>query len=673
MNYEQAEQRAIFLANGLDEIARLIAGESQLSDQANNLRIRADSLRADRFKVVVVGDFSRGKSTLLNAVLGCDILPQKVIPSTAIITLIEYADYPCARVLYADAHKPEEILSLDEFRNRFVLSEADLTDGKVDTDRFSRVDHAVVSYPVELCRHRVELVDSPGLQDDVVRTARTKKFLKRADAVVMVLDATNLLTQEEVHFLETVLLPEGFKNIFFVINKWNLIEQSVIRPEDAEREFANLESRINDRLMPFCVLNGQDRSTERIFRINALGALKARLRNPQSVAALEESQVPAFEKSLQHFLIEERGKARTDVIIGVIKGTWDEVNRFIATQQAMADKSIAEIEAEYTALQPKLDRLRGIRQHIMGFLDSQSANLQDRLVMSFLSHIKKLETNLPDEIDKFDFSEITSKSMVWAQVTDWMKDDEDKFAKKVENCIKPQLQKLIERHFSAWHHSVVSNEMQSVMIDVDKHLQEEAAEYQRVMREIEDQIGIHSNPLQVKELVERWLGAEEGGANHSNFEISGVAILGDLAFLIGGIALDVAGEIFLHITATLWIPLVGLVITAARLFMREVNMRKQIKEKIVERIHGALMTAGQSKSTDIRGQVRKSFDGLKGKIAVNIDEEIALIEASLQTIIDRKKDEEFSADQEKARLESARTSILTNIEQIQAALATDYA
>jgi hypothetical protein len=55
--------------------------------------------------------------------------------------------------------------------------------------------------------------------------------------------------------------------------------------------------------------------------------------------------------------------------------------------------------------------------------------------------------------------------------------------------------------------------------------------------------------------------------------------------------------------------------------------------------------------------------------AGNIDEEIAIIEASLQSIIDRKRDQEFSAEQDQQRLESTRTAIAATIDRIHAVVA----
>jgi GTPase SAR1 family protein len=565
MNYEQTEQRSTLLADGLDAVATILADRLGLADEADRLRARARQVREDRFRVLVVGEFKRGKSTLLNALLGDDVLPRKVAECTAVVTLIRYGDSPGVRVVFSDGRADEE-LSVADFRRKYELALEDTEDRETAMDRFSQVDHAILSYPVELCRHRVELVDSPGLGAHKVRAQRTQKFLPQADAVIFVLFAPQFLREDEKHFLEAILLPLGLRNVFFVINGWNLIEESVLRPEDTERERTELEGHIRQRLVPFCFLDGQDRSAERIFRVNALGALKARMRRPQAGAMLEESNVPPFEEALQNFLVEDRGKARHRVVLTALHNACLEVDRYIATQVALAGKSIAEIEAERAAVEPKLERLRGIRQHILNYLDSQSANLQDRLVVSFQDLVSRIEADLPAEVEKFDLSDIKNGSMVWAAATDWARSEENKFAKRVERCIKPQVQRLLERRFAVWQQSILKNEMRAVLIDVDKYLQEEAAEYQRVLMEIEDRVGIHASPLEVRALVDRWLGQSPSGA--SQFALPGSDVFGDMSWLITGIAIDVVTEVFLHMAA-LWIPFVGLIVTGFRLWLRE--------------------------------------------------------------------------------------------------------
>ncbi len=656
-DYQQAEKTAVRVAGGLEEIADTVEQQLQLGEVGAKLRARAATIRADRFNILVLGEFSRGKSTLLNALLGTNLLPQMMTPSTAIVTVLRYGDEPGACVYCKDGR--EEPLSVEEFRRRFVLNKEDTSEGAIRTDRFDGISHAVVTYPLELCRHRVELVDSPGLEDDPKRTLRTRDYLKHADAVVLVLDATQLFNEKEDHFLETVLLPGGFKNIFFVVNRWNLIGDSVLDPADADREREALEARIRHRLTPFCFLDGRDRSAERIFRIDALGALKARLSRPVAAARLAESGVPAFEAALQQFLVEERTRERNHKTGQLLQTTSGEAERAVAMQLALADSSVAQIEAQRVALQPKLEKLRGIRKHILAFLDTQANNLQDRLVISLHDHVKRIEATLPEEVEKFDLS-VLKTSLTWKAITNPFREEENKFERQVERALEPQIKRLLERRFGEWHQSVAANEMRSVLIDVEKHLQEEAAEYQRVLREIDEKVGSHVSPVAVGKLLQRWLGGD-GALVPGGLSLTGTELLGDMGWLIGGIVAEVVAEVLFHVKVALFVPVVGLVVSAVRLLWREASLQQKVREKIVEGTLHGLREVGQMQAARLRQTVREGFEGLKAKIGGSIDEEIAVIDGSMQAVLEQRRQLQFSAEREKERLEQARAAVAERI------------
>jgi hypothetical protein len=660
MNYQDAEEKCAALAEALGEIAGVVRKQLGLENEANKLDARADQIRADRFRVLVVGEFKRGKSTLLNAMLGDDVLPRKVTECTPIVTVINYAEQPKAQIIFADGREPQ-ILSIEQFRKQYELTIEDHQDRNEAIDSFTHVERAVISYPVEVCRHRVELVDSPGLGAHKARSERVQKFLPLVDAVVFVLNAMQFLKDAESSFLESVLLPLGLRNIFFVINGWNLIDESVLRPEDATRERAMLEEYIQQRLVPFCVINGENRSAERIFRVNALGALKARMRGSEN-GSLEESNVPAFEKSLQRFLVDDRGRARMEMIMAVVSATTAEIDRFIATQISMANKSIAQVEAERQAIEPKLERLRSIKREIDGFLDSQSANLQDRLAISFQKHVDVINEGLPAAVETFKLEELTQGSMLWKTVTDWTKADDDKFQKKVQRHLEPLITQYLEQQFAVWHQAVIKNEMQAVSIDVERHLQQEADAYRRVLEEIEERLGIRGNALEIDVLVRRWIGGQD---SESGIQLSmgGLGLTIDMSWLIAGIVTDIVA----HLTLV-WAPIIGLLVTGFRLALREMNIRKEMKEKIILGLREELRKLVQSKSVMIREQVRSDFANLKAKIGGNISEEIALIDASLQSIVDRKQETTYSAEREEARLKQARELVAVSVQKIEAAV-----
>ena len=264
------------------------------------------------------------------------------------------------------------------------------------------------------------------------------------------------------------------------------------------------------------------------------------------------------------------------------------------------------LETEQRNIEAALSRLRLIRDHIAGFLNAQSANLQERLVISFDHHVQRMINELPTEVEKFDLIKV---SMIWNSLTNWAQKDENKFAEQIQRCIKPQIQHLLELHFAEWREAVPRNEISAVRLDIGKHLQEEAAEYQRVMKEIEERIGSEGAPLRIQELLEGWLsGGESGNINVSLLP----AILDDIGF-----GLEVAAEFMNHLKLAS-LPIVGLA--------SSFRTRKQINKKIVGLVEEALQKNTQRQAAEIRTAIRDSFDQLRDKIRGNIDIQIALLQ-----------------------------------------------
>jgi hypothetical protein len=90
-----------------------------------------------------------------------------------------------------------------------------------------------------------------------------------------------------------------------------------------------------------------------------------------------------------------------------------------------------------------------------------------------------------------------------------------------------------------------------------------------------------------------------------------------------------------------------------------------LQEKIVEGVREGLGLARQTEAAKIRERVRDGFGGLKDRVAGNIDEEIGLIAASLQAILDRKQQREFDAGQEKTCLEQVRIDLAAIVHPLQ--------
>lgn len=178
-----------------------------------------DKLRADRFNLVVVGEFNHGKTTFVNALLGTSALPVGVTPTTATIHHVSYADAPIAELVKGDGTK--ESLPFGELK-MLAVGEGERDD----------VKHVEVGYPAELLRERIVLVDTPGVNDLCLQRADiTYKYIPQSDAVLFVIDAGQPLKESERLFLKDKLLGQSRDKIIFVVAKADIWT-------DAERDEA---------------------------------------------------------------------------------------------------------------------------------------------------------------------------------------------------------------------------------------------------------------------------------------------------------------------------------------------------------------------------------------------------------------------------------------------------
>jgi small GTP-binding protein len=237
-------------------------------------------LREDRFHLVVVGEFNHGKSTFVNALLGRDALPVGVTPTTAAIHHIRYADAPEATIVAQDGTRKS--IAFDALRG-FAVGGKDLGDSEA-----ASVDYIEVGYPSPLLRERILLVDTPGVNDlSHQRADITYSYIPRADAVLFLLDAGQILKESERVFLEEKLLKASRDKIIFVITKWDQLSANE-RTEALQYAKHQLGNLVSDPV---------------VFPISAESALQGQT---------EASGMPELLAHLTRFLAEERGRILLD-------------------------------------------------------------------------------------------------------------------------------------------------------------------------------------------------------------------------------------------------------------------------------------------------------------------------------------------------------------------------
>lgn len=225
------------LARTGNEIELLKTLEQVMNNQGliefrSALSIILDKLESNNFQIAVFGRVSSGKSSLLNHILGADVLPVGVNPITAIPTRIAYGAAPKVKISYLDRKAEEaEIARLPEFVNE-----------QYNPGNSKHVTRITVELPSERLRDGVVFVDTPGLGSLATSgAAETLAYLPQCDLGVVLVDAGSTLTQEDLSTVQR--LYEAAIPAVVLLSKADLLVS-----EDRERSLKYISGQVDSQL-----------------------------------------------------------------------------------------------------------------------------------------------------------------------------------------------------------------------------------------------------------------------------------------------------------------------------------------------------------------------------------------------------------------------------------------
>jgi GTPase SAR1 family protein len=291
------------LVADLERLHTLATG-LQLDRLARDIEHAHSNIASHRFTIAVVGEFKRGKSTFINALLGKEILPSDVAPTSATINRVTYGLKPGVRIVFRNG--AEEAVGIGQLSD-YVTKLTPQAEAMAAT-----VKEAIVEYPVPFCKHNVDIIDTPGLSDDAAMTAVTLEVLNRIDAAILVIMATSPFAQSEAAFLEQLLVEFGLGSVIFVVTALDRLR----RQSDRDMVLQTVTERIQQRTREHAIERfgeGTEAFSEylrrvgqpRVFGVSGYDALAAKVDGDE--ALLSESRFPDFESFLERFLTEESG------------------------------------------------------------------------------------------------------------------------------------------------------------------------------------------------------------------------------------------------------------------------------------------------------------------------------------------------------------------------------
>lgn len=177
--------------------------------------------RTSDFRVVVFGEFSSGKSTLINGLLGVgrEVLARHLLPTTGHVTRVVHGEHEEVRVWNSDGS--QESYALDQLHSLSTLQDGKAREG---------IEIIEVAVNSRFLQAGLVLIDTPGLNDCPELTSRAMEAIRQADLVLFMLNAKQLLTAQDRELIVGWLVHSLGKPVVPIVNFLNLLaEESELR------------------------------------------------------------------------------------------------------------------------------------------------------------------------------------------------------------------------------------------------------------------------------------------------------------------------------------------------------------------------------------------------------------------------------------------------------------
>ncbi|MFC1785555.1 dynamin family protein [Candidatus Neomarinimicrobiota bacterium] len=334
-----------------------------------------DGLNKDNFIITVVGEFNRGKSTFINALLGVDIIPTGVRPTTATINIIHYDEKPGIKVHKKNGEINDLSFSKDILKEFTSLVEFDP----------ASVKYIEVMYPIEYLKDGTIIVDTPGVNDmNQQRLDITYGYMPVSDSVIFLLDSNKPFAGTEKSFLEDQVLSNNISSIFFIANKSDKLNEDEINESiDA----------INNNLKGI-VKAGKPL----VFALSSLDALKAKLNGDQH--SKSTASFTNFENTLKEFI---RSNQQTKIKLKKYKNQIIDLCALLIENINIEKSNNARSSEEILAMSQNIDKSEKMHAEVfkdlLKYVDEQTESLKTRIDISLLKDHNSIKESLLYEVD----------------------------------------------------------------------------------------------------------------------------------------------------------------------------------------------------------------------------------------------------------------------------------
>ncbi len=407
--------------------------------------------QAEKFTILIMGTFSSGKSSMINAFIGENLLPTGFLPETAVIGELHYSQQKSITMypkkgkwkggdapFQLDQATPEEIEKYASIDNEGHMNSKDDESNRIE----SPFEKMVITWPLEILKDGVVIVDSPGTNDPYSNDKIVQSYIPRADAMIYLMKGLDAYTMDDKKALEGIN-KVGIRNIVFGITYFDTVCQNYMGKEAKMQTFLNV-------IRSDCKKH-TDLGDEGIHFIASLDGLKAKITDDHEL--LVKSGYDGLEKYIQKYLVENKGKDQVKNIAQSIRHTAQDMQKEAAVLNAAMTKSAEEVRRDINRAKKELEIARNDAKNVKRSFRNTMENLKGPAK----DKVQKFFAGVANEIDLDDFEPVTelpsglgklnplaSKKAAEAMKEEYQKEFNRRLNKRVNEWIATQLSSYLQ-------------------------------------------------------------------------------------------------------------------------------------------------------------------------------------------------------------------------------------
>ena len=348
-----------------------VANEVHQGEIANRAQATLGKLRERVFRIAIAGEFSTGKSTLINALLGAELLPTALEACTAVVTRIRTANLNEEAGIYVTFQRSgQRKIKAEELRATLTFA------GQSGDDRAIQAN--VLLSQSTFLDNGIEIIDTPGVNDPEARGEEiTLSFLPKADAIIFITHAARAFKESEVEFLRDRIGDQDRDRVLFAVNACDIIEET----EDRD----DLRTRGEELL-------GENYNSPLVHMISARDGLAAKISG--SDECWNVSGMSSFLSDIDRLLTRERGAQELRRYQEIAFGLHSKMKRRV--EEEIDDLGLDEKvrERRVSHIQETLSFLKSEEQKVLESLDTEFTQIRVKLERTIDRELSGLERQL---------------------------------------------------------------------------------------------------------------------------------------------------------------------------------------------------------------------------------------------------------------------------------------